>query len=267
LTDRQNTLERFEYKYWVPDPLATEFVRLAAPFLRRDAWEGGGQRNTSLYLDTRELEFMRQHTESAPDRFKLRVRAYGDPLSGPAFFEIKRKVKAVTIKRRAVIPLDAVPGLLGAGPGVLPPLKSAEDERTLAHFLYLMTVYQAEPRVLVTCRREAYTAADPDEPVRVTLDRDIWYQPAQGPSLEADPRAWVPLCGHDRYQAAASTLIEIKFRGVAPWWIDGLVQRLGLSPSAYSKYVAAMGYDELGAAVLDAFDLAPAAAPLAEKED
>lgn len=262
------TFERFEYKYWVTEPIAAELLRIATPFLRRDGLATGGQRNTSLYLDSPDLDFFRSHTESSPDRLKLRVRAYGDPPAGSAFFEIKRKVKAVSLKRRAVVPMDAVASLLGApGVGPAPPLqlRSAQEEATLSHFLYLMAVHQAEPRALLTCRREAFSGTEAEDGVRLTLDRDICYQSTSAPSLHGDPRAWIPLCGMGTYQPDAAVLVEVKFRGLAPLWLEELIARLSLCACAYSKYVSAMARDELGPLVCDALDLTPTAAGWARR--
>lgn len=249
------SFERFEYKYLVPEPVAQALLAFVAPFMRCDDWAPGGQRITNLYLDSPELDFMRAHRESAPDRSKLRVRAYGDPPVGPAFFEIKRKVKNVTFKDRAVVPLAAVPALLRgeADPAQLG--KTAAEQRTLEHFLYLMMTYRAEPKALLTYCRQAYTSLEPSDETRLTLDRDICYQAARGPLLSADPRAWSHLCGVGNYQSEAATLIEIKFRGLAPWWINELVQQLRLTISSYSKYVMAMTVEELGAD--RGWDLAP----------
>lgn len=246
---QQTRFERFEYKYWVPEAGAEQLLRFTAPFLRCDDWAPGGQRNTSLYLDSSEHDFMEQHRASAPDRFKLRVRTYDDAPGGsdaPAFFEIKRKVKAVTFKRRAEVPLAAVPKLLRGEsvPGLR--LRTADEEATLAQFQYLMMTHHAEPRVLLTCRRAAYTSVDPNDEVRLTVDREVSYQPARGFVLQGDPQRWIRLCGLGNYQPGASVLIELKFRGCAPWWVEELVQRLQLIPSRYSKYVAAMAFADLG---------------------
>lgn len=247
------SFERFEYKYWVSHKEVEEVLRLAANRLRRDGLAHASQRNTSLYLDSPDLEFWRMHVDSAPDRFKLRVRAYGDPPAGPAFLEIKRKVKAITLKRRAAVPLQVMPALLGGG--ALPPVKTDEERRTMETFLYLMLVHRAEPQVLVTCCREAYASTDPDENVRLTLDRDIEYQPTHNLSLLGDRRGWLPLCGLGEYRPQANTLIELKFRGVAPLWVQEMAQRIGLRPSAYSKYVAAMSSEDMGPSVVNSLDL------------
>lgn len=250
------SFERFEYKYWVTDELVKQLLALTADYLRCDDWALGGQRNTSLYLDSNDLDFLELHTQSAPDRTKLRVRAYGTPPSGPAFFEVKRKVKRVTFKDRAVVPMEAVPALLrGEIPATLR-VKSAEEQRTLEHFLYMMLMYRATPKVIISCRREAFSSIDPEENVRLTLDRDICYQPARGPTLIGDPNAWIPLCGQGNYQPEAATLIELKFRGIAPLWVSEIIQKLKLSLSACSKYVMAMSMEAMGSDALIGPDLA-----------
>ena len=254
------SFERFEYKYLVPDRVAQELLAFIAPYLRCDDWAPGGQRITNLYLDSPDLDFMRSHTEAAPDRCKLRVRAYGDPPTDPAFFEIKRKVKNVTLKDRAVVPLAAVAKLLR---GELDPLalgKTGAEQRTLEHFLHLLLTYRAEPKVVMTYRREAYTSLEVSDEVRLTLDRDICYQAARGYSLYGDPQAWTHLCGIGNYRHEAATLIELKFRDIAPWWINELVQQLQLSISSCSKYVMAMNVEELEKDGFGEWDLAALAA-------
>jgi len=240
------SFERFEYKYWVTDALAKQLREITEPYLRGDDRAPGGQRNTSLYLDSYDHDFLDLHTGKSPDRSKLRIRAYGNPPSGPAFVEVKRKVKRVTFKDRAVVPMEFVPELLSGEIPAKLKLKSEDERRTLEHFLYLMYTFKATPQVLITCSREAFTSVEPEDGVRLTFDRDICYQPACGPTLIGDPKAWIHLCGQMHYLPEASTLIELKFRGIAPLWTAELIQRLRLNLSASSKYVMAMNLLELG---------------------
>jgi hypothetical protein len=240
--------ERYELKYWVPESLARAVEEWARPFVVRDPVGGGDgvQRNTSLYLDTPDHEFLDLHVEKAPDRFKLRVRRYGDPPSSPAFFEIKRKVKRVIAKRRALVAPEHVRGLLDGSTMALPPLKRASDQPHLEAFLYYMMVYRAVPTIYTSCIRTAYMSPDPEEDVRLTVDRNIVCQPATGFDFAPDPKRWVPAGGPEWAPAHEGTVIlELKFRGTAPWWMAELTQALPLDRNGYSKYVAAV-WNKLG---------------------
>lgn len=254
------SFERFEYKYWLT-PVQEEALLGALPaYMKRDEMAVGGQHNTSLYLDSEDLEFMTLHVDKTPDRPKLRVRAYGNPPSGPAFFEVKRKVKRTTFKDRATVPMNVVPCLLRGE--ISSDLRlSAQERRTLEHFLYLMFVYKATPKLLITCKREAFTSIHSEEGTRLTFDRNIYYQPMEEPSLFGDPKAWIHLCGQMHYQSESPTLVEIKFRNLAPVWVSELVQRLQLRLAASSKYVMAMRLESTGGDTPECTDYVPAPFP------
>src|SRR5262245_23727921 len=82
---------RIEVKYVVPERLAAQVLRWSSVFLTGDGRARMAQRVTSLYLDTPTLKFFRWHLEGRRDRFKLRIRTYGDRSDGPLYAEIKRK--------------------------------------------------------------------------------------------------------------------------------------------------------------------------------
>ena len=236
--------DRFELKYWVPEALAADVVRHALPYVKADVHDAdehsGGQVNTSLYLDTPDLAFFRAHAEHSPDRFKLRVRAYGDPPAGLGFFEIKRKVNRVTVKTRTDLPLSQLGPLLDGNYDSLPVLE-ARARKHLEGFLYLKTVTHAEPVVLVRARRTAYASIDPMEDIRVTFDRSIAFQPARGATMDCDPDDWMPIDGRDQHGAAGShSLLELKFPRVAPVWMRQLTEKLEMRRVAYSKYMWAL---------------------------
>ena len=117
-------------------------------------------------------------------------------------------------------------------------------------FLYLMTVHRAAPAVYTSCLRTALCSPDPAEDVRLTVDRDIVCQPATGLEFAPDPRAWAPATGPEWHRGdEGCVVLELKFRGTAPWWMSELTQVLGLERAGYSKYVAAvtqaLGEDQL----------------------
>jgi hypothetical protein len=239
----RTTFERFEVKYWVTESIAARIAEFARPYLELDPHGklGAKTRNVSLYLDTRGLLFLENHVAGLPDRTKLRVRAYGDLPTGLAFFEIKRKVKSITLKKRATLPVTAVRDVL-TGRHVPVPAR-AEEQPHLLDFVFLQRIHRAEPKILVAAYREAFVALRRGDDVRMTIDREIVYQRARGPELSPNPRAWITVPGPDEglgWYGKRRALVELKFRGTAPLWMSEMVSRFGLQPDAFSKYVAAM---------------------------
>jgi hypothetical protein len=236
--------DRYELKYWVPEALADQVACYAASYLIVDPFCSRlglkSQWNTSLYLDTMDYQCFRRHVDSAPDRFKLRVRVYGVPPSGPEFFETKRKVKGVIVKTRTMVPAGTMTSLLEGTYESLPPLKP-HDRRNLEGFLYLQHMHRTVPCVLVRCLREAYGSEDPIEDIRLTIDRSITFQPARGYTLECDPRGWVPIDGFEQHgKQGPHAMVELKFPRIAPLWMRQLVQNLEMWRVGYSKYVSAV---------------------------
>jgi hypothetical protein len=176
---------------------------------------GPRQRVTSLYLDTPDLQFLRWHHERAEDRFKLRIRRYGEPPVGGFYSEIKRKTHAVVRKQRSAFEIEQLPAVI-------------ERWRQTS---------SAEPRVLVTGIRESLR--DPGSEDAVTVDRDLRYQPMPAVDLIGEESAWraLPL---PRKTEAASAVLELKYGERAPSWMQPLLEALEPSQVALSKYAAAM---------------------------
>lgn len=238
-------VDRFELKYWVPSALCDEVVTFIRPYLVLDPFNVKlgleRQYNTTLYLETTSLDAYRTHADSAADRYKLRIRAYGEVPAGLAFFETKRKINAITVKTRSAVQMEEVGPLLDGTYENLPPSLTAEEQRNLESFLYLKTVTDARPCVLVRAHRESYCTVDSREDVRLTLDRDIGFQRTGGHSLHGDPRGWIPIDGEDQHgQRGAHAMLELKFPRIAPAWMGRLVDRLDMWRVGYSKYMAAI---------------------------
>ena len=237
--------DRFELKYWVPEPVIKEALEYGKPYLILDPEisKRGLQHqcSTSLYLETADLASFRTHVDGAPDRFKLRVRVYGDPPAGMAFFEIKRKLDSRGVKTRAAVPLENVQAYLEGRYERLPDSMKPSARRNLESFLYAQLSSQAQPFLLVRAFRESYCSVDPREEVRMTFDRRICYQPARGATFDHDPNGWIPINGVEEHgQQGEHTLIEMKFAKLPPLWMKRVIQQLGLSRVSFSKYCAAV---------------------------
>jgi hypothetical protein len=239
----RTTFERFELKFWIAEPVAQRIEKFVEPYMRRDThnldWES--QRNTSLYLDTRGYRFYENHLALLPNRSKLRIRVYGRPFGPLAFFEVKRKVKVITMKDRFVLPIEDVPNVLGRRRPSCPIPPDAE--RTFGEFMFQMSVHRAEPKIFVACYRQAFDSKIPGEDVRVTIDRELVYQPATGNRFEPDDRRWVPIQEGDDARPALGrrrAILELKFDGRAPPWVVDLVRCFDLTREAFSKYTTAV---------------------------
>jgi VTC domain len=225
------SLERYELKYWVaPRLLAPVREHLGALLVREHA---GPQQNVSLYLDTLDRAFYRAHIWGQSNRFKLRVRRYGSAQGEQVFAEVKRKVKDVVVKKRAVIAAaDWAKVISPTGPVTDPHLEE---------FAYLLAVTGAAPQVIVACLRTAWVPRISVDSARVTLDEAIVGYPWRGAFFDLDPRWATAIDGADAHPGTGrQALLELKFTGGAPGWMRDLVQRFGLTRTAYSKFCAAM---------------------------
>lgn len=230
------TFERYEFKYWAPLGRLESSLKFLQGVMQEDevaSRAGASQVNTSLYFDSPNFFFLGQHLSGSPDRIKLRTRYYGDRPGGDCFFEIKRRQGMVVTKRRAVVAHDEAQKLVRDITGPLPVQNEA-----LEAFQYLAVRCTARPVLLVRARRQAFRATDSSLDVRLTIDRDVAWQPTRAPDfLLPDHRRWRPLEGGDERQPRA--LVEVKFHSARPWWLGQFAERLAPWRVSFSKYVAA----------------------------
>jgi len=237
IDDRICGAGRMELKYCVPAPVSECVLDVARAYLVPDVLSlGPRQRVTSLYLDTPQLTFLRWHRDRVGDRFKLRIRRYGEQPPSTLYAELKRKTGSVVRKRRAAFPANALHAFL-EGSGVPDSAVSPQDAKNLREFAYRRWVSGATPRMLVTCVREPMR--DPDDETAVTVDRDLQYQPTRRADLVGDGCAWQPIplsCA----SGPATALVELKYGVRPPAWMDALIVQLAPWRVPFSKYVAAM---------------------------
>lgn len=234
-----NWAGRVELKYAVPEDIAVRILTIGRAFLDPEIHaRAPRQRITSLYLDTPDRTFLRWHRARAAERFKLRLRQYGDATDGPVFAEVKRKTYSVVRKRRAWIPPNALADLLSGARIPCRP-RTALESAHLADFLRQRLLYAARPEILVTHVRESLRGTFPEEENAITVDRDIHYQRMTEPSLVGDASSWtcvpLPRVGH-----TSMAIVELKYATVPPTWMVPLITRLSASRVSFSKYGATM---------------------------
>jgi len=230
-------IERYEYKYLIPERWTAPLVAAVAPYCEPDRYLRPGDTTSGyaihgLYLDSPGGFCYRAKKNRDLDRFKLRIRTYDlDPSAGPLFLEVKRKGGDRVLKPRGTIPWSRLPGLLEEIP--LPAGGPPTDP--VDRFTRLARTISARPALLVRYQRVALVGVL-DPYARVTFDRRIQVQPAAGWSLDGDPRQWQAIDTPATLTSYSPVVLELKFAAAIPAWMASIVRRFELTRGGYSKY-------------------------------
>jgi len=215
---------RYEFKYRLPRGLASTVRACVAAHLPQDGYSAqapdGHYDISSLYLDSKDLKLCRESLAGQKNRFKLRVRGYDDDPDEPVYLEIKRRLNTVIVKDRAAIDRDRLMDFADGG-GVWTGSATRQFE------LY-RNLLVARPQVLIRYRREAFESHGPNR-VRVTFDRDLSTRVCHQWRVDVHTGTW-------RRVLADTVVLEIKFDGCFPAWVQDLVRRFQLQAQSVSKY-------------------------------
>jgi hypothetical protein len=225
-----------EIKYAVSEKAAVEILRWSRVFFQDDSMS---QRVTSLYLDTPTLRFFRWHMDGCRDRFKLRVRGYGNHLNDRLYVEVKRKTDSIVSKERAEIPVAALDAALGATNAMAEQVFGGTRSEALQSFLTKREAFYAQPKMLVRCQRESLRESNTTGEVAVTVDCDVEYQQTSRRELMSDPLAWRSVA-LPNFRGSEAAIIELKYSTQPPKWMRALMARLAPHRVNFSKYKAAM---------------------------
>lgn len=233
------TPSRYECKYLIDASLVPEIRRFTRPFMKPDAHAaatGGIYSISSLYLDAPDLRLLLMGQQGLSERFKLRARTYSDLPGEPVWLEIKRRHSGVVHKLRARVSRPAARAWLE---GHLVPGASSAVDAKLAAFREAVLSCDAHPVALVRYQREAYEARVAGS-VRLTFDTDVECAAEPRAVFSAEPERWRPV-------GIEGVVLEIKFTGTYPPWVQSLLARFELQRRSISKYTYSM--EVLGAEV------------------
>lgn len=220
---------RHEIKYLVSEAKAMALMHFVEAYLPLDRYcklqPGGMTPIVSLYLDSHNFQLCRESLDGHLNRFKLRIRSYTDDLDSPRFFEIKRRLNRVIIKSRAPVRHCEVESLIS---GIPLPQDRNTDQETLKQFQLYVNSISAAPVIKIRYLRRAYEG-DSINRVRVTFDHQLAFNLSSASEVSLNGPNWqsYPLNG---------VILEIKFNGNYPIWLNQMVRRFGLRQQSFSKY-------------------------------
>ena len=106
--------QRFEAKYIITELQAMAVRDFIDPYVVPDTY-ASVYPVTSLYLDSPALMMYRSSEMGEKNRYKLRWRVYDEDPDGPVFFEVKRRMDLVILKRRAALRREHIETVLRGG--------------------------------------------------------------------------------------------------------------------------------------------------------
>lgn len=245
MSQEQMQENRAEFKFVVTEEIADQVRATAKKHLVPDLFSARRPHSCypvhSLYLDSDGLDSYWAAVHRNDNRFKLRIRFYEDAATAPVFVEIKQHANGRTLKQRCPVPQRQLPAVLAdeLGEEIGNVRHNPKHQAALGAFISKVKLLDAEPKLHVAYRREAYVSPDGNF-VRLTLDRDIRSEPAAG--VRVSTRMLRPrlLCDN-------AVILEFKVVGPEPEWFREMVQALNLRPAQFAKYVAAVAQQGLNA--------------------
>lgn len=228
---------RYEMKYLISEAKTAAIERFVSDYLPTDHYSklqpSGYYPIVSLYLDSPDLMLCRESLTGILNRFKLRIRSYSDDLSYPRFCEIKRRANTVIIKSRARVKTQDLANIL-AGRYMPPPKNNLKDIEALRQFLLYYNSINAGPVILIRYMRKAYEGTS-DNRVRVTFDTNLCFNTRTTAEVLLGGNGW-----QKNNVSLYGVILEIKFTGRFPAWLNRLTRYFGLRQRSMSKYTTSV---------------------------
>lgn len=241
-------MTRYEAKYIIPRKNIAQIRDFIRPFCRPDPHTHGDPPEytiTTLQLDDPYYSLHYAKEFEAVNRFKLRVRTYGEIGSAPLFAEVKAKLEGTIVKSRVMVPFEQWNKDLLFGVRVPDFFKNERQEIDFLQFKRLVWELGAEPKTLIRYVRESYVGSV-DRYARVTFDRKLQYQITDSWTDFGRSGIWR---GMDSTEAQgfglpySGVVLEVKALSYTPVWVLDLVERFQLNKSGNCKYSTAIWRD------------------------
>lgn len=241
----QDIVERYEMKYVIPRIAVAKIRDFIRPFCKPDPNTRGTPPEyliTTLQLDTPDYRLHFAKQAEMENRFKLRVRTYGDIGTSPVFAEIKAKLEHTIVKTRAQIPFDVWGRDLVYGVRYPDVFQTEQQELDFLKFRKVVLQTAARPAAVIRYTRESYIGTL-DSYVRITFDRKLEYQATDSWTDFGRTGIWRSMDSQTAQGFGlpySGVVLEVKTLSNVPVWVQELVERFELVRSGNCKYSTAI---------------------------
>lgn len=232
---------RFEFKYHILEQQVPQIIEDLKPFCVYDEVLRNGERQytiTSLYLDSPNLDIYWEKKLLQFARLKVRIRTYGISNDGNLFLEIKRRFGDVIVKSRCRVKRDSWHKC------ITDPLNVVEEEIAeqknkkgiIKDFCYQIATRNLTPLIFIRYEREPFIGRQ-DKRIRVTFDRNLRFAKATGIDFPSQDSSYYPAdFAYSFGHRESRVILEMKFTGGFPLWMQEIVERHDLLRDAFSKF-------------------------------
>lgn len=225
------TFKRYEKKFLVSDVQAKRLIdRLLTErgmVLDKYCRDGNVYGIYNLYFDDEENSVINTSLMRPKFKEKLRLRGYSIPETGEetVFLELKRKIRGIVTKRRAILPYSAAMAFVCDG--VRPKTDDYSVNRMLNEIEYFLKHKKVSPKVFISYERLAMT--DRLAPtLRITFDSNILTR-----RYDVDLAKGA---GGEPLLAPNEQVMEIKFTNAPPKWLCDILTEEKVFMTHFSKY-------------------------------
>ncbi len=214
------TFKRMEKKYVLnPNQFEMLFSKIRN-HLKEDKYFESNISN--LYFDTDDFSLINKSIEKPIYKEKIRLRSYYLPHEeDKVFFEIKKKYKGISNKRRICITLKEFNDYYYKG--IVPNC----NKQILNELNYIIKNYNLKPKVMLAYDRLSYYDKD-NKNLRITFDKNLRYR-------TNDLNLTLGSSGH-KYFNNDECIMELKTLDTFPIWLTSILSELKIYPISFSKY-------------------------------
>lgn len=224
------TFQRFEKKFLLTVEQMDRLIpKLIEHGMEYDKYCVGGNIYTiyNIYFDDDTSSVIRRSISKPKFKEKFRMRSYVIPTTGEekVFLEIKRKVKKIVLKRRAVLKYNEALAYLKDG--TRPETDDYNKHRMFDEIDNYLSRNKVKPTIFLSYERIAFFDKV-DKNFRITFDRNIT---TRRYDVDLAKGSYGDKLLHDNER-----LMEVKITNALPKWLSDILTEEKIFMSGFSKY-------------------------------